>query len=102
MYKKYLERFLVWLTPLKKEPPGLDRTIEEAQRAWKQALNNIHFVDNSLIDYAIHNLNATERRYMALIEEAKKERITAWPSDIMEVMEDKTAEVRVGETNEIV
>lgn len=80
MYKKYLDRFLLWLTPLKKDPPGLPETVNEAKKAWKQALHDLNFVDSSLIDYAVHHINATERRYMALLDQAKKERVTAWPA----------------------
>ncbi|MCG8401858.1 MAG: YaaL family protein [Firmicutes bacterium] len=76
---KYLEQFLVWLSPLKQEPPGLAEAVDDAKKAWIQALDFINVIDHSLVDYAVHNISAAERRYMALIEEARREGITAWP-----------------------
>jgi len=75
---KYLERLLIWATPLKKEPPGLLEATNDAKRSWKQALDYLNYIDNTFVDYAIHNINASERRYMALVQQAKKEGITAW------------------------
>ncbi|NLL20159.1 MAG: YaaL family protein [Firmicutes bacterium] len=49
--------------------------IERAKQDWHAALslfNNIE--DPGLIDHAIYNLNAAERRYVFLLEEARRER----------------------------
>ncbi|HHT46138.1 MAG TPA: YaaL family protein [Firmicutes bacterium] len=49
--------------------------IERAKQDWYAALslfNNIE--DPGLIDHAIYNLNAAERRYVFLLEEAQRER----------------------------
>ena len=76
---KYLERLLVWATPLKKEPPGLVEAANDAKRTWKQALDYLNYIDDTFMDYAVHNINTTERRYMALVQQARKEGLTAWP-----------------------
>ena len=91
---KYLEQFLVWLSPLKKEPPGLVEAVDDAKKAWIQALDFINTIDHSLVDYAVHNINAAERRYMALIKEARREGITAWPElPCSPVMSENAAQV---------
>jgi hypothetical protein len=49
--------------------------IERAKQDWYAAVslfNNIE--DPGLIDHAIYNLNAAERRYVFLLEEARRER----------------------------
>ncbi|MGI6327998.1 MAG: YaaL family protein [Dethiobacteria bacterium] len=49
--------------------------IERAKQDWYAAVslfNNIE--DPGLIDHAIYNLNAAERRYVFLLEEARQER----------------------------
>ncbi|WP_157872836.1 DUF2508 family protein [Desulfoscipio gibsoniae] len=82
MYKIYLDRFLTWLTPLKKEPPGLLEAVNSARRDWKQAQYDINFVsDSNLIDYTIHKIKAGERQYMALLQEARQQSITAWQEE---------------------
>lgn len=80
--RRCLERFLVWLTPLKKDPPGLVEAVNDAKRAWKQALDYLNHIDSNFVDYAVHNINAAERRYIALIKQARKEEIAAWPETL--------------------
>lgn len=82
--QQYLERFLAWLSPLKKDPPGLLEAAEDARRTWKLALDYLNHIDSSMLDYAIHNINACERHYMALLQMARKEGATAWPASIFE------------------
>ncbi|KJS73104.1 MAG: hypothetical protein JL56_11780 [Desulfotomaculum sp. BICA1-6] len=79
---KYLERLLIWVTPLKKQPPGLIEATNDAKRTWKQALDYLNHIDNTFVDYAVHNINASERRYVALVQQARKEGLTAWPDCI--------------------
>jgi|GEM_PF-1548021 len=76
---KYLERLLIWATPPQRKPHGLVEAAEDAKRTWLQALNDLNYIDNSFVDYAVHNINAAERRYVALVQQAKKEGLTAWP-----------------------
>ncbi|KJS10298.1 MAG: hypothetical protein VR67_18440 [Peptococcaceae bacterium BRH_c8a] len=79
---KYLERLLMRVTPLKKEPPGLVEAANNAKRTWKQALDYLNYIDNTFVDYAVHNINASERRYMALVQQARKEGLTAWSDSL--------------------
>jgi hypothetical protein len=82
MNSKPLKNFLLRLTPLCNQQPGLVDTVDEARRTWKLALAEFNFVGNDLIDFAIHNIKAAERRYMALINQARREGVTAWPAGI--------------------
>lgn len=78
-YLEPLERLMIRVAPPKKKPPvGLVEAAEDAKRTWKQALNQLNFVDRGFVDYAVHNINAAERRYVALVLQAKKEGLTAW------------------------
>ncbi len=54
--------------------------IEYARQEWRQALNEMNNIDSDLTDYAILKTSAAERRYMALLEQAKKEGVNAWPA----------------------
>jgi len=78
--KRWWNKLLAWLFPLKREQPGLLEAVEEAKRAWKQALHDLHFIDQSFIDYTVYNINAAERRYVALLKQAQREEVTAWPA----------------------
>lgn len=79
MLKTYLDQFLIWLTPLKKEHPGLLEAVNSARRNWQQAQYDFNFVsDKNLIDYTVLKIKADERRYMAILEQAKQEHITSW------------------------
>lgn len=58
--------------------PALVTSIKNAERDWKQALTELNHIDNDLAEYVIFKINAAERRYMALLEQAKKEGVAAW------------------------
>lgn len=60
--------------------PSLLAAIENARRDWQQALREMDQVDSELAEYVIYKINAAERRFMALLEQAKKEGVTAWPN----------------------
>ena len=55
--------------------PPLVQSIEEARQEWKfaQELFRTVPVDCDLIDYAIYMMQATEKRYMFLLKQAKQE-----------------------------
>jgi len=76
---KCIERLLLWAKPPHQKPHGLLESVENAKRTWLQALHDLNLVDHIFVDYAVHNINASERRYVALVQQAKKEGLTAWP-----------------------
>ncbi len=59
--------------------PDLVRDIECARREWQLALKEIDYADRDLDGHVIFKINSTERRYMALLEQARKEGMCAWP-----------------------
>lgn len=86
MNSRLLKNFLLWLTPLCNKKPGLVETVDEARKTWKLALEEFNFISgNDLIDFAIHNIKAAERRYMALLKQARQQGVTAWPAGICAV-----------------
>lgn len=59
--------------------PTLVSAVESALRDWQQAIKEMDHIDGELTEYVIYKVNAAERRYMALLEQAKREGVTAWP-----------------------
>lgn len=62
--------------------PDLLAMVESCRYAWQNAINEFNNCDPALVDYMIFKLNATERQYMALLAEARKEGLRAWPDDL--------------------
>lgn len=69
----------------------LDAAVQNARDEWRQALKELDYIDGDLAEYAIFKINAAERRYIALLNQARKEGITAWPdtefSPVQEICE---------------
>lgn len=81
LFKKIVQLFrlfLDWLSPLRKRPTGILAEIEEALRDWRWARETINYADSDMIDYAIYNLNATEKRFTGLLKKAREAGLTAW------------------------
>lgn len=76
--KKWFALFLDWLSPLRNKPKGLLAETEEARREWQLASNLINHADKEMIDFAIHHYNASERRFIGLLEKARKAGLKAW------------------------
>ncbi len=60
--------------------PSLLTVIENARRDWQQAVKEMDHIDGDMAEYVIFKINASERRYMALLEQARREGIASWPS----------------------
>lgn len=73
-----LDRFLTWLSPGTKEPKNLVEVTEEARLAWHQAQRELDFINGEMTDHVIFKINATERRYVALLQQARTEGVIAW------------------------
>ncbi|MDP2871252.1 MAG: YaaL family protein [Bacillota bacterium] len=53
-------------------PPGLRDSVEQAKREWLCARSFFDQVtDPDLVDYAIYQVKATEKRYMYLLQQAR-------------------------------
>jgi len=66
----------------------LDVAVQNAGQEWRQALKEMDYIDGDLAEYVIFKVNAAERRYIALLEQARREGITAWPdTDFSSVQE---------------
>lgn len=73
-----LDRFLTWLSPGTKEPQNLVEVTEEARLAWHQAQRELDFINGDMTDHVIFKINAAERRYVALLLQARSEAVMAW------------------------
>ncbi|AEG16798.1 YaaL family protein [Desulfofundulus sp. TPOSR] len=62
--------------------PTLVEIIDEARREWQEALREFHLVDNEMVDYVIFKINTAERRFIALLIQARRRGVTAWPPDL--------------------
>ncbi|MTI85798.1 MAG: hypothetical protein FH756_18350 [Firmicutes bacterium] len=87
---RLLSIFLDWLTPCRQKPTGIVGEAEEALREWKQARIALDYADREMIDYAVHNLNAKEKRFTGLLLKAREAGLTAWMINTAE--QDKQAE----------
>ena len=61
-------------------PPFLVTAVEHARRDWQEALKEMDHIDRDLDEYVIFKVNAAERRYVALLEQARREGVRAWPT----------------------
>ncbi len=66
--------------------PELVEQIKEAHRDWVDALDNFNYpIEDDMVDYAIYNVNAAEKKYAYLIKKARNENITLdVPKDLLE------------------
>lgn len=58
---------------------SLPIAVENARQEWQLSLKEMNYTDSDLSEYVIYKINAAERRYIALLELARKEGVTAWP-----------------------
>lgn len=52
--------------------------IDNARQDWRQAVEEMNYIDSELAEYVIYKINSAERYYMTLLAQAKQEGITAW------------------------
>ncbi|AQS60104.1 DUF2508 family protein [Desulforamulus ferrireducens] len=60
------------------KPSTLEEQIEQAKRAWQLAQEQMQWADKDLLEAAILNTTACERRYIALLQQAKIQGCQAW------------------------
>jgi len=56
----------------------LIKMIEQAKKEWQVALSQLDFCDQDMLDSIVHEIQAKERRFVALLQQARKENIIAW------------------------
>ncbi|OAT80209.1 hypothetical protein [Desulfotomaculum copahuensis] len=56
--------------------------VDEARLAWREALNEYNFADQEMVDYLVFKINAAERRFIALLHQARRQGVTAWPPNL--------------------
>jgi len=66
---------------------SLQDAIEESRLDWQNAIKEFNLGNRDVIDYLIYKIIASERRYMVLLNQARAQKLTAWP--------DKTAKPAV-------
>ncbi len=83
LWKSLLRSFLRWMGSFcQRRMPTLVEIIDEARRDWQEAIREFHLVDNEMIDYVIFKINTAERRFIALLLQARRTGVTAWPPDL--------------------
>ncbi|WP_031516713.1 DUF2508 family protein [Desulfofalx alkaliphila] len=73
--------FLNRLMGRQEEGPELFAMIEQAHLDWQHAMQQLDLCDKDMLDYVIHQLQARERRYIALMMQARQEGLVAWTPD---------------------
>ena len=66
------------------DKPELLQMINEAKADWEIAVQHFNLCDKDMIDFAIHEYQAKERRFMALLQQAKREGLTTPPIPSMQ------------------
>lgn len=83
---KYMENIWRYITSkifVPQEPmPDLLTMVEKCRHAWHNAIFEFNNCDMELIDYMVFRLNAAERHYIALLSQARREGLKAWPDHI--------------------
>lgn len=83
---KYMEKIINLLlpriSPNYKTRPKLLEALEHCRLSWQNACYDFKYCDGEMVDYMIYRINAAERQYMALLAQAKRERLTAWPDKL--------------------
>lgn len=60
---------------------ALEEQIEQAKRAWQLAQEQMQWADKDLLEAAILNTTACERRYIALLQQAKNQGYEVWDNN---------------------
>ena len=70
----------------RRQLPELIDQVKEAHREWAQALESFNYpIEEDMVDYAIYNVNAAEKKYAYLIKKARNEKIALdVPKSMME------------------
>jgi len=76
--KQLFNLFLDWLSPKRRKPAGIVAEAEQALQDWKYARVVMNHADSEMIDYAIYNFNASEKRFIGLLQKAREAGLTAW------------------------
>ena len=68
-----------YITPMEDKNvfPTILEEIDLAHREWKYAIQAFDYASKDSIDYAVYRLNASERKYIFLLNEAKNKGINA-------------------------
>lgn len=90
MKKNILEQWrevtelLAQLAGTTKKQPQLElmELIDRAKREWQLALKQLDFCDQDMLDSIVYEIQAKERRFMALLQQARQENIIAWPEEV--------------------
>lgn len=72
-------RLYEWASPHGTHRSSLVENVDLARRQWQQSMRDLDFASGDIIDFIVFNINACERRYMALLMQARAEKVTAWP-----------------------
>lgn len=62
-----------------RQAPSLVEITDQARRDLQDAWKEFHLANNELIDYAIFKINTAERRLVNLLQQARRQGLTAWP-----------------------
>ncbi|MFZ5652610.1 MAG: DUF2508 family protein [Bacillota bacterium] len=92
--EKMILNILGRISPHYPARPDLFNNIQTSLTEWKTCKNQYNFTGPELIDYMIYRLNAAERHYMALLAQARREGLNAWPDDLKKEIRNQNPESR--------
>lgn len=87
------QQLLAKISPLYSPKPGFADVVDKSRRAWQEALQEFDIIDSEMTDYVIYKIIAAERHYMALLKQAKRDGVKAWPEDLPRAVQCRDSEV---------
>ena len=78
--KLFWEKFIC---PKQQKTDSLLEEAEAARQEWHVALQQInHITCPTMLEHIIYKINSTERRYVAILRQAREEGVTSWPGEL--------------------
>ena len=76
----------IFICPKQQKTGTLLEEVEAARREWHIALQQIDQVTcTAMVDKIISKIDSAERRFIALLKQARKEGVTVWPGELAKV-----------------
>ena len=81
-----MKQFYKTLWPKHKKTDQLLEQVEAARQEWHLALQQINQITSTdMLDHIIFKIDSAERKFIALLKQAKEEGVLAWPEDLYKI-----------------
>ena len=92
--KLFWEKFIC---PKQQKIDSLLEEAEAARQEWHVALQQINQITcTDMLDHIIYKISSTERRFVAILKQAREEGLTSWPGDLYKLRSTQTTALPEG------